>query len=128
MAREMKKADVQKYLKQAGEFLAAAIQSYESERYNAATFNAIQAMLNANDALTINHLGQRASSDHREALALHAGVAKILNDSSQKLRLSHALDLRSNAGYGGGIMLEPDAEKAIKNATRFIDWVAENLK
>ena len=115
-------------MKQAEEFLASAIQCYESERYNAATFNAIQSMLNANDALTINYLEQRASSDHREALALHAGVAKILNDTSQKSRLSQALDLRSNAGYGGGIMLEPDAEKAIKNATRFHDWVILNLK
>jgi len=128
MAREVKKADVLKYMKQAEEFLAVAIQCFESEKYNAAAFNAIQSMLNANDALTICYLGQRATSDHREALTLHAGVTKLLNDTSQKSRLSQALELRSEAGYGGGIMLESDAEKAIKNATRFFDWVKLNLK
>ncbi|MDO9538016.1 MAG: HEPN domain-containing protein [Thermoplasmata archaeon] len=128
MARDMKKADALKFVKQAEEFLAAAMESFESGRYNAATFNAIQSMLNANDAATIYHLGQRASSDHREALTLHANVAKIVKDISQKSRLSQAFDLRSDAGYGGDVMIDSDAEKAIKNASRFLDWVKEKIK
>ncbi|MFO7618095.1 MAG: HEPN domain-containing protein [Thermoplasmata archaeon] len=126
MVREMKKAEAGRYLEQAEEFLATAVESHESERYNAATFSAIQAMMNANDALTIHFLGQRASSDHREALKLHGDVARLISDSSQRTRLANALGQRADAGYGGDIMLEADAEKAIKAASRFMEWVHLN--
>jgi HEPN domain-containing protein len=128
MAREMKKADALNYIRQAEEFLAAAKDDHAAERYNAATFSAIQSMMNANDALTIHYLGQRASSDHREAIKLHSDVARVINDPTQKSRLADALGQRSNAGYGGDIMLEGDSEKAVKNASRFIEWVKLKIK
>ena len=128
MVKEVRQADALKYIRQAEEFLQAALQNYDSDRYNASTFSAIQSMLNANDALTIHYLGQRASADHREGLKLHADVAKILNDSTQKSRLSNAFELRADAGYRGDLMSKLDAEKAIKSANRFFDWVKKKLK
>jgi HEPN domain-containing protein len=128
MAKEVRQADALKYMRQAEEFLQAALENYDSGRYNAATFNAIQSMLNANDALTVYHLGQRASADHREGVKLHAEVAKIVNDSSQKSRLSTTFEMRADAGYRGEIMSKLDADKAIKNANRFFAWVKEKVK
>jgi HEPN domain-containing protein len=128
MVKKVRQADALKFVRQAEEFLQAAVQSYESGRYNAATFSAIQSTINANDALTIYYLGQRASADHREGLKLHADVVKILNDDSQRSRLSNAFEMRVDAGYRGDSMRKGDAEKAIKASSRFVDWVKNQLK
>ena len=128
MAKEIKRSDAGRYVCQAEEFLAAAKQSLASGMNNAAAFNAVQAMINANDALTIFYLGQRASADHWEGLKLHADVVKILNDGSQRDKLKGAIDLRSHAGYLGDIISKGDAEKMVRYAVQFISWVKSNVK
>jgi len=116
------------YLAQAEEFLASARQSMESNRYNATGFNAVQAMINANDALTIFYLEQRASADHREGIKLHADVVKIINDGSQRERLKEAMQLRSDVGYMGTSVSKNDAERILRRATQFIAWVKKYVK
>ncbi|MFH0815420.1 MAG: HEPN domain-containing protein [Methanobacteriota archaeon] len=128
MAKDMRKSDAVRYLAQADEFLGAARHSLESEMCNAATFNAVQAMINANDALTVFYLGQRASSDHREGQKLHADVVKIINDGSQRDRLKAAMDLRSHAGYMGVPISKGDAEKTVRHAVQFVSWVRNRMK
>ena len=128
MVKDIKRREAMKYLAQAEEFLASARQSLESDRYNAAGFNAVQAMINANDALTIFHLEQRASTDHREGIKLHADVAKIINDGSQRERLKEALQLRSDAGYMGTPISKNDAERVLRHATQFIAWTRKYVR
>lgn len=97
-------------------------------RLNAAGFDAIQAMINANDALTIYFLGKRASRDHKEAVRLHVDVVRVINDSSCRDTLKGALDMRSAAGYLGSRIGKGNAERLVSSAIRFVGWVKKYVK
>lgn len=101
MVRKIEKHKATDFLQQADEFLASAQENLNKKRYDAAGFDAIQAMININDALTIHLLGQRASADHREAVRLHVDVVRIIHDNRFVERFKQALDRRSEAGYLG---------------------------
>lgn len=103
MVREIRKLEVGSYLDQSEEFLESARDNMNKDRFNAAGFNAIQSMINANDALTIFFLEQRASKDHKEAVRLHVDVIRIINDSSCRNLFKNALDLKSTVGYLGKV-------------------------
>ena len=127
MVKEVGKSESQSYLKQAEEFLELAKRGFECGFYNPAGFNAIQAIINANDAICVHHLGRRASTDHREAVRLHTDLIRVLNDSSQKRRLAGALEQRSEVGYLGKPVSKAVAEKLLKDAIIFITWVQKQL-
>ena len=59
VARRVLRQEASTFLAQAKEFLETAKGCLEDNRNNAAAFNAIQAMINANDALTIHFLEER---------------------------------------------------------------------
>ena len=128
MAREVKKSESSSYLMLADEFLELSKNGFEKKFYNASGFNAIQAIINANDALCIHLLGRRASTDHREAIKLHTDLTRITNDASQKQRLNNALEKRSEVGYLGKITSKKVAEKLLKDAIVFIEWTKRQLK
>lgn len=128
MAKDVRRSDALRYLRQAEEFQASARQNMGAERFNAATFNAVQSMINSNDALTVYFLEKRASADHREGLKLHADVVKRINDGSQRSKLKDALDLRSQAGYLGESISKAKAEKTLRLATQFLNWVKQYVK
>jgi HEPN domain-containing protein len=123
MAKAARRSDAKQFLKQSDEFLTEAKVALENCRYNVAVFTGVQAMINANDALTIHHLEKRASSDHKEALTLHTEFVKKTGDSSQKDRFRDALQIRSNAGYMGESLLKADAEKIVRLSSNFVEWV-----
>ena len=85
-------------------------------------------MINSNDALTIHYLQKRGSSDHREGVSLHKEVIYIINDGSQRARLQEALELRSKAGYMGEDISKNTAERMVRLAEQFVDWVKKYLK
>jgi HEPN domain-containing protein len=128
MVREVSKREASGYLKQADEFLASAQENLVKGRFNAAGFNAIQAIVNANDALTIYFLERRASKDHREAVKLHVDVVKIINDSSCRSIIKNALDARSAVGYLGKPTSKKEAEKLVRPAIKFIEWVRRHIE
>ena len=111
MARAVKAHAAPAFLRQAEEFFAAARDAFAAGRWNACGFNAIQSMINANDALTAYVLGSVASMDHREAIRLHADAGRTLGDSSQREVLKRALDERSAFGYLGIGMSKARAER-----------------
>jgi len=115
------------FLRQAAEFLASARRSFEEKRYNAAGFDGIQAMINANDALTAHFLGAVASLDHREAMRLHLDVVRSIGDGAQRDVLKRDLDLRSTFGYLGVSASRAQAERVLRDAARFIEWVRRAL-
>jgi HEPN domain-containing protein len=128
MVKEIRKHEAGNYLEQSGEFLESARDNLDKDRFNAAGFNAIQSMINANDALTIFFLEQRASKDHKEAVLLHVEVVRIINDSSCRGIFKEAMDLKSTAGYLGKSVSKGEAEKLLKNAIRFLEWVKMYVK
>ena len=128
MVKEIRRVEAEKYMKQAEEFLGAAKENMQESRYNVAGFTAVQAMINANDALTIYYLEKRGSSDHRECVLLHKEVVKIINDGSQRDRLKEALEMRSNAGYMGEALSKGKAERMVRLASNFIEWVKRHLQ
>lgn len=128
MVKEVAKSEAVNYLRQADEFLDSARDNLAKNRFNAAGFDAIQAMINANDALTIYFLGKRASRDHKEAVRLHIDVIRVTNDSSCRNILKGALDMRSAVGYLGSQISKGNAERLISSAIKFVGWVKKYVK
>ena len=128
MAKIVSGSEARAYLEQSEEFLDSAIDNMNKCRFNAAGFNAIQSMINANDALTIRFLGQRASRDHKEAVRLHVDVIRVTNDSTCRNLLKNAMDLKSTAGYLGKAVGKRTAGSLIRDATRFLNWVKSYVK
>ena len=125
--KEIHKSESKWYLQQAEEFLESAKNSFTQDLLNASGFNAIQSMINANDALCIQILGRRASTDHREAIKLHIDVINSIHDASMKKRFMRALELRSEVGYLGKPISKNTAEKLLKNAIVFNEWVKTKI-
>jgi HEPN domain-containing protein len=123
MARKLDKMEAGSYLKKAEEFLDESKDAMTKSRFNAAGFNAIQSIINANDALTIYVAGVRASTDHREAIKTHVETVRIINDSYGKSILSNALDKRSEVGYSGKDASKALAERLLRDAISFLEWV-----
>ncbi len=123
MARTVRREAARGFLAQAEEFLESARRNFEEKRYNAAGFDAGQCLINANDALTARVLGEVASLDHREAIRLHADVVRLLGDASQRDVLKRDLDERSAFGYLGTTASRAQAERVLRDAARFLEWV-----
>ena len=123
MARTVKREAAARFLAQAEEFLASARRNFEERRYNAAGFDAVQSLINANDALTAHVLGTVASLDHREAIRLHADVVRVRGDPSQRDVLKRDLDERGRFGYLGTAASRTQAERVLRDAARFLEWV-----
>jgi len=123
MARSVRRQASEGFLRQAEEFLASARDSLGAGRLNAAGFEAVQSLINANDALTAHFLGTVASLDHREAIRLHVDVVRIVGDASQRDVLKGALDERSAFAYLGKQASRASVEKVLRDAARFLEWV-----
>lgn len=124
--REYPRTYAKEFLKRAKIFLSIAEQN-KDDFPKEACFNAIQSVINANDAFTICTIEQRASKDHREAIKLHKIASEKLGESKVSTLLE-ALDLRDATGYD--IMKhvsKQSCELMIKRAERFIDWVERKI-
>ena len=128
MARTVRRDAAQAFLAQAEEFHASARRNFEERRYNAAGFDAVQSLINANDALTAHVLGTVASLDHREAVRLHVDVVRLLGDASQRDVLKRDLDERSTFGYLGTTASRAQAERVLRDAARFLEWVRRAIE
>jgi uncharacterized protein (UPF0332 family) len=128
MVKEEKKEEAIKYLNKAEEFLSIAKIAFQQSKFNAASFDAIQSIINANDALTIFILGKRASMDHKEAIDMHIETIRKIQDSSMKSILHGALSSRSEIGYSGKIVKKEETEKFLRDATRFLQRVKNYVK
>ncbi len=127
MARTVKRDATAGFLRQALEFLESARKNLKEKRYNAAGFDAVQSLINANDALTARFLGVVASMDHREAVRLHADVVRLLGNASQRDLLKRDLDQRSVFGYLGISASKAQADRVLRDAARFLEWVRRIL-
>lgn len=128
MVREEDKEAAARYLQKAEEFLADAVSAIKQSRFNVASFNSIQSIINANDSLTIFVLGKRASVDHKEAMDVHIETIRKIQDSSMRNILQEAINSRSAIGYSGRLVKKDEAENFVKKATLFIQWVKKYVK
>lgn len=128
MVRKIIKSEANSYLKKAEEFLSSAQDNMINGRPNVAGFDATQAIINANDALTIYFLEKRASTDHREAIKLHVDVIRITSDSSCRSIIKNALEMRSSAGYLGESLTYNKAATLVRSAIKFVEWVKRYIK
>ena len=90
MAREVRRGEAAKFIEKSDEFYRSALENYQKGRFNAASFDAAQSIILANDAFCIALLGRRASKTHNEAIQLHVQAA--LGGESKKEILAEALD------------------------------------
>ena len=68
-----------------------------------------------------------ASLDHREAVRLHLDVVRSIGAPSQRDVLKRDLELRSTFGYLGVSASRAPAERVLRDAARFIEWVRRAL-
>ncbi len=128
MARTVRREAAPAFLAQAREFLESARSNFDEARYNAAGFDAVQCLINANDAVTAHVLGTVASLDHREAARLHVDAVRVLGDASQRDALQRDLDERSTFGYLGARASRARAERVLRDAARFLEWARRTIE
>ena len=58
----------------------------------------------------------------------YADLTRVINDASQKRRLSDALEKRAEIGYLGKTKSKKAAEKILKDAIVFIEWSKRRLQ
>lgn len=124
MAREYLKEYSKDFLAKAKRFIEIAKTSLDKFPEESA-FNATQAAINANDAITVFVLQKRASMDHREVVLLDGEIsAKLGIDRSRFSAVNEALDMRSSTGYDVKKTLKTgECSLLIKRVERFVNWV-----
>ncbi len=127
MAKVLNRHEAKRFLSSAKEFLESARDDLDKCRTNAASFTAVQAMINANDALTVHMMGKRATRGHREALELHIKVVRKTNDNSYRVVFQRALEARNDAGYTARPVPKRESESVVRNAISFIAWVEDQI-
>jgi hypothetical protein len=122
MAREdsvaITKADAAAHCRQAEEYLRAAEHSLEIADYNAAAGTAIDAGINAADAVAGLNLGRRWKGPHEQAAQFVAGAGVDGRDIAKGLR--RLLPLKTQAQYSSRPVARSQAEQCVRAARRAV--------
>jgi uncharacterized protein (UPF0332 family) len=134
MASRFKTRDIEKslyvnYLKRAEECFHAAKTSFAVQEWNSATISAIHAVISASDAMCVYFLGKRnASESHNEAAALFKSIKaddEAINTNAN--RIAKILGIKNIAEYEERLVFRSEAEKALLDCKRFIEYVRGKL-
>ncbi len=127
--RDVEKSLYTNYLKRAEECYHAAKNSFVTQEWNAATINAIHAVIAASDAMCIYFLGKRnASESHNEAAALFKTIrADDEEINTNANRIARILSIKSMAEYEERLVFRTEAEKVLKDCERFLVYVKTKL-
>ena len=128
--RRVNKALFENYLRKARENLDTARECLSAERWSAAVINAVHSGISACDALTVFMVGVRhAAERHEDAIALLQTLSLPRDVLSVKGRqLSRLLGIKNAAEYEERLMTQREADEAVRDAERFLEWVEELLK
>lgn len=128
--KDIPKADYQGYLKTAKEYVEGAQDHYAKERFIAACGDCVHGMIAAADALTIRFLGKKsAGQNHLETVFLLCQVSSDDSQLSQQVtKFQRVLGLKNAAEYDGGKVDQRDAESALRDARRFLEFVVNRIK
>lgn len=115
----MSAAQVRAYAGKAQEYVDAAANEIEAERFIAATSLAVHAGINASDAICGARLGERAAGDsHDQVLALLRTAGKDGIEVEKELR--RLLPLKTKAEYEPDDVAAGVATKAVERAQRCV--------
>ena len=90
--------------------------------------SAIHGAINTLDALTTSYLGKRTSGEHTDALAMIKGILNQREYAETAKQFSSLLSLKNASEYQPDLMIQSDAERAVKWAERIIGRVEEKLQ
>jgi len=127
--RDVAKSLYINYLKRAEECFHAAKNSFAIQEWNAATINAIHSCIAACDAICVYFLGKRhAGESHEDAVNLF----KVIKDSGKEIntnanRILRILSVKNMAEYEERLVYKAEAEKALKDCERFLEYVRKEL-
>lgn len=133
MVRKLRTRDISRslyinYLKRAEECLHAAKNSFNSQKWNAATINAIHSCIAACDAMCVYFLGKRhAGESHNEAVTLFKTIKSSQEININANRIARILRIKNMAEYEERLVYESEAEKILKDCERFFEYVKEGL-
>lgn len=118
--KRVSRADSRAFLRQAEEYLEAAHDGLELERYNAATSAAVHAGINATDAICGTTLGIRSTSPD------HAAVLDLLSQAGTEGRkaaasLSRLISVKSQAEYDPSPISRSRAAGATRAAEKILE-------
>ena len=105
----------------------------ERELKNASQGNAlvlaVQAVIAANDAYTIRHLGLRCASErHDDAVYIFSRVANVDGMKLARRHLEVLLEAKGRIEYSGKPVKPEKAEGLAGHARRFVEFVRKNLE
>lgn len=116
------------YLQKAEEFLKAAKDEFERNRYNSAASSAAHAAINALDALTVYLSGYRhAGQRHEDAWKLLKYAEGLPNKSGVESKFKSAVRVKPVAEYEDRTAGKVETLQALKSAEGFLSWVKDNL-
>lgn len=122
MAREdsisISRADAAAHCRQAEEYLRAAEHSLEIGDFNAAAGTAIDAGINAADAVAGMNLGRRWKGAHEQAAQFVAGAGIDGRDAAKELR--RLLPLKTQSHYSSKPVTRAKATSCVDSARRAV--------
>ncbi len=126
--REVAKSFYTNYLKRAEECLHAAKYSFNNQEWNAATINAIHSCIAACDAMCVYFLGKRhAGENHNDAGALFKIIKSSKDMNTNANRIARILRIKNMAEYEERLVYKSEAEKALKDCERILEYVKKEL-
>jgi len=134
MSAKPKTSDVEKslyinYLERAKQCIRAAENSFSKQDWTAATITAIHCCIAACDAMCVYFLGRRyAGEDHANAVKLFMTINP--NDEQIKTnanRFIRTIRIKNMAEYEERLIFRPEAEKALKDCERFLEYAKKKL-
>lgn len=133
MTQYLKTRNVQKslytnYLQRANECSHAAKTSLENQEWTAATISAIHACIAGCDAMCVFYLGKRhAGENHNDAVVLLKSIKDTDQMNANAKRLSRIVSVKNMAEYEERLVYRSEAENALKDCERFLDYVKQEL-
>ncbi|UCH88725.1 MAG: HEPN domain-containing protein [Thermoplasmata archaeon] len=128
--RSVNRSYYKNYLLKAEQFYKTMKLSYEKKLWNSVVVNAIHCAISSADALTVYYLGFRhAGERHNDVIQLLQQLEIDKKELRTKTRqLSMLLSIKNQAEYEERLMVESDANSALKGSERFYSWVKEELE
>jgi len=117
------------YLKKAKELLAASKDCFSKSEWNAATICAVHGCISGNDALSVFFLGKRHCGEHHSDAVSLMRTIRPDDERFKKnaLRLSRIINIKNMAEYEERLVFRSEAEKALQDCVRFIEFAEELL-
>ncbi len=126
--RDVKRTMFTNYLKRAEECYNAAVRSFDNEEWTACAISTIHSGIAACDAMCVYFLGKRnAGENHNNAVTLFKSIKNDESINKNANRSCKLLQSKNIAEYEERLVFKSEADKALKNSKRFLDYVNNEI-